>query len=213
MPKLRTLRDRLLRGEVELTGWRCTWDTFGSVFQIDKVRRPITALELLDLKFDCLPHDWSIVLIPHNERFSEMVSNPDGPKLYAYDWNSIQGWSELYLSFRNAKPGALTASPIMEPVMRNYEDERKETDEPIYRTGLAGKPTSWHLIEAECRRRWKEGERHSNRLHESRTEWARVLLEWLGRKHPDAPMPKLKTLKNNLATVLRELAANDPHEL
>jgi len=74
----------------------------------------------------------------------------------------------------------------------------------IYRTGLPGKPTSWHLIETECRRRYESGERHPQT-----TVWARVLRDWFRSKHPDAPSPTEKTLKNKLARLLRELRANE----
>jgi len=41
----------------------------------------------------------------------------------------------------------------------------------IYQTGLPGKPTSWHLIEAEFRQRFEAGNRSA-----TITEWARVLV-------------------------------------
>jgi hypothetical protein len=75
-------------------------------------------------------------------------------------------------------------------------------------TGLPGKPSkSWHLIEAECRRRYDAGERHPNRTGiESRREWARVLRGWLKSEHKNAPAPEEKTLTNKLADLLSELA-------
>jgi hypothetical protein len=79
--------------------------------------------------------------------------------------------------------------------------------DPIYRTGLPGKPSSWHLIEAECQRRFKTGDRHST------AEWARVLNEWLREEHPDAPITTEKTLKNKLPGLLRELEAGKPNSL
>jgi hypothetical protein len=75
------------------------------------------------------------------------------------------------------------------------------------RTGLSGRPTSWHLIEHECRRRYQQGERHSSKVGESPTEWARVLITWLGENHKGAPVPKEKTLGNGLSGLLRKLAA------
>jgi hypothetical protein len=79
--------------------------------------------------------------------------------------------------------------------------------DPIYRTGLPGRPTSWHLIEAECRRRFETGERHST------AEWARVLNEWFRAEHPNAPITTEKTLKNKLPELLRELEAGKPNSL
>lgn len=77
-----------------------------------------------------------------------------------------------------------------------------------YRTGVAGRPTSWHLIEVECRRRYQANERHPNRRTgiESPSEWARVLRAWLNDQHSGAAPVKEKTLTNHLARLLRELA-------
>lgn len=82
--------------------------------------------------------------------------------------------------------------------------------EPVYGTGLPGRPTSWHLIERECRQRWQDGERHPGfgAGGESPAKWARVLIEWFGKTHRNAPTPKEKTLASNkLPGLLRELAA------
>jgi hypothetical protein len=72
-----------------------------------------------------------------------------------------------------------------------------------YRTGLAGRPSSWGLIEAECRLRYARKERHP-----TLAEWARVLIAWLQSTHSGAPVPKKKTLTNRLAGLLRELKAS-----
>jgi hypothetical protein len=68
------------------------------------------------------------------------------------------------------------------------------------RTGLPGKPTSWHLIEAECRRRYQAGERH-----DTKAEWARQLRAWIISQHPGMPPPTEKTIANRLTELLREL--------
>jgi hypothetical protein len=83
---------------------------------------------------------------------------------------------------------------------------------PIYRTGVAGKPTSWHLIAGECRRRYVDGERHHNALtrRESPSGWACVLIKWLGANHPNAPRITYKALTNKLPALLRELAGEVP---
>jgi hypothetical protein len=77
--------------------------------------------------------------------------------------------------------------------------------EMVHRTGLAGKPTSWHLIETECRRRYAEGERHPGKIGESPTEWARVLIKWFKLEHPRAAPVTEKALTNRLSPLLREL--------
>jgi hypothetical protein len=81
---------------------------------------------------------------------------------------------------------------------------------PPYRTGLAGKPSSWQLVEAECRRRWSAGERHIKKETESPSEWASILLPWLVSLHPLAARPTLKTLSNRLSPLLRELISTTP---
>ena len=77
---------------------------------------------------------------------------------------------------------------------------------PAFRTGLPGRPTSWHLIEAECRKRYAAGERHPGRGDESRAEWARTLIKWLKSTHEGATIPTEKAVRNKLPEVLRELA-------
>jgi len=74
-----------------------------------------------------------------------------------------------------------------------------------YRTGLPGKPTSWHLIEAEFRQRFEAG--HS---YPKVAEWARVLVAWLRAEHPSAPPVTEKTVSNRLSPLLRCLIANRP---
>jgi hypothetical protein len=83
------------------------------------------------------------------------------------------------------------------PVGQTKPDAMPQTGN---RTGLAGRPTSWHLIEAECRHRFAAGERYSKTV-----EWAKVLQKWLPSAHPEAPPPQLKTLTNKLTPLLREL--------
>jgi hypothetical protein len=71
-----------------------------------------------------------------------------------------------------------------------------------YRTGLPGKPTSWHLVEHEVRRRYAAGERSSI------AAWARVTSAWLEMEHPSAAKPTLKTLSNKLSLLFREMKVN-----
>jgi hypothetical protein len=82
------------------------------------------------------------------------------------------------------------------------------SEQPAYRTGLAGKPTSWHLIEQELRRRHAAGERHLKRA-----EWARILIKWLQSTHSNAPCPTVKTLTNKLPGVISELEARATQKL
>jgi hypothetical protein len=99
------------------------------------------------------------------------------------------------------KPAAAPATPPAGPSI---------VEAPPYRTGLAGKPSSWHLVEAECRRRWSAGERHIKKEMESPSEWASILLPWLVSQHPSAARPTLKTLSNRFSRLLRELISTTP---
>jgi hypothetical protein len=71
------------------------------------------------------------------------------------------------------------------------------------RTGLPGRPSSWHLIEVECRRRYQAGERH-----DKKAEWARQLRAWIVSQHPGMLPPTGKTIANRLTELLRELRSN-----
>jgi hypothetical protein len=71
-----------------------------------------------------------------------------------------------------------------------------------YRTGLPGRPTSWHLAEQECHRRWAAGERHP-----TVTAWAVSLSKWLTETHPEASPLSVQSLRNRLAPLLGELRA------
>jgi hypothetical protein len=75
---------------------------------------------------------------------------------------------------------------------------------PIYRTGAAGRPTSWALVNTEVRRRWGPETRGRKTA-----EWARIMFEWLQSEHPKAAPMTEKTLKNKLPDLLRELRAAD----
>jgi hypothetical protein len=80
------------------------------------------------------------------------------------------------------------------------------------RTALAGRPSSWNLMERECRRRFAEGEKYPNDRTglESSSKWARVRIPWFKEAHPDELVPKEKTLTNHLSKLLRELAPGNP---
>jgi hypothetical protein len=78
------------------------------------------------------------------------------------------------------------------------------------KTGTAGRPSSWHLVETECRRRYKAGERHPGKVGESPKAWADVLLAWFQENHPGAPPLSLKTARNNLSRLLQKLERAEP---
>ncbi|MEC5383070.1 hypothetical protein VSX64_19765 [Aurantimonas sp. C2-6-R+9] len=65
------------------------------------------------------------------------------------------------------------------------------TSEPIYQTGLPGRPTSKHLWMAEAKRRIANGE-----VGDTRTKFCEDLSEWLKATHPHAAQITSKTLLN-----------------
>ncbi len=74
---------------------------------------------------------------------------------------------------------------------------------PTVSTGLPGKPSSWFLVAQEVRRRYDP------KAEPMKTsEWARIMGKWLKSEHPSAAPATEKTLKNNLAPLLRELRAS-----
>lgn len=73
-------------------------------------------------------------------------------------------------------------------------------DEPIYRTGVSGKPSSAHLVEPELRRRVKAGEVEPTLKAE-----AAALAEWLKSQHPQAPPMTAKTIRNRFRGLYRTL--------
>jgi hypothetical protein len=58
-------------------------------------------------------------------------------------------------------------------------------------------------VEGEVRRRFSLDDQAPKKT----AEWARVMLEWLRREHPNAPPVTEKTLRNKLAGLLRQLKA------
>jgi hypothetical protein len=78
------------------------------------------------------------------------------------------------------------------------------------KTGAAGRPSSWYLVETEYRRRYNAGERHADGAIESPKAWADVLLAWLRENHPGSPPLSPKTARNNLSKMLRRLKRGQP---
>lgn len=142
--------------------------------------------------------------------------NPSSWDPSRVDWDSNEGFRCTQIEVRrsdiaklltdcgeqSASAAALTTDPA---IAAGTLPSSEHTPETPYSTGTAGRPTSWHLIERECRCRHAAGERHP-----TTAEWARVLADWLSVNHPDAPSPTDKTLRNKLAGLLRELQAQNP---
>jgi hypothetical protein len=73
----------------------------------------------------------------------------------------------------------------------------------IYRTGVAGRPTSIPIVRREMRRRAANGH-----LLSSLTAEVRALLQWLEENHPDAAPLTQKTAANALRDEYKELRAS-----
>ncbi|WP_294534315.1 hypothetical protein [uncultured Rhodoblastus sp.] len=76
------------------------------------------------------------------------------------------------------------------------------TPEIIYRTGAAGKPSSWWLIEQEVRGRFS-----GFPVGIKKSDIARLMNKWIKETHPEAPPITEKTIGNNLVALLVELRA------
>ena len=79
--------------------------------------------------------------------------------------------------------------------------EARSAPSPAIRTGVSGRPTSRHLIEAEMRRRAATGQ-----MQEKIAAEARALSVWLGEKHPEFPQMKPKSISAALLPLHQELS-------
>jgi hypothetical protein len=84
-------------------------------------------------------------------------------------------------------------------------EKESAENEPIYKTGAPGRPTSMQLVEAEHAARWERDEALESMVAESE-----ALAAWLNEKHPKAPRLKPKTIRNNLAAAHRGRIAARP---
>ena len=132
-------------------------------------------------------------------RYVKISADDLGYWLRQHSTSSTESTASAPASPTAAEP-ARTDAAATTPTEQPTEAHAPPATVLVRRTGLAGRPTSWDLIEPECSRRFAAGERHKET-----TAWARVLIEWLKTEHPTAAVPKEKTLTNNLAGLLREL--------
>jgi hypothetical protein len=72
------------------------------------------------------------------------------------------------------------------------------SDAANYRTGVPGKPSSMHLVEAEFAGRCERAE-----VAETVTRESEQVASWLNDAHPEAPPLTAKTIKNKLAAPYR----------
>jgi hypothetical protein len=103
------------------------------------------------------------------------------------DEASVDGW----LTPTEPGPAHTSATPADETA------PEMESPDP-YKTGLPGRPTIRHLIEEEFRRRITDG----TALRVLPME-ARELHAWAIEQHPDAPVPTVKTIVNQIRELHR----------
>jgi hypothetical protein len=88
---------------------------------------------------------------------------------------------------------------------RTEPAETADGPEEFIGTGAEGRPSSWHLVEAVCRRLYEAGRRHPNDATgiESPSKWAEVLHRWwLENKPPKAPPLELSTIRRRVGELL-----------
>jgi hypothetical protein len=109
----------------------------------------------------------------------------------------------------------LPSIPPTGPTRQDVIDRRRAIQEimhgasdPPAVTGMQGRPSSKHLLEAELRRRWAKASAEDKA--KSKAHWVRLLLEWLKTAHPNEPQPKQETAENSLRDTLRELQSQTP---
>lgn len=97
-----------------------------------------------------------------------------------------------------APPREVVAAPAA-------RDVAQETPTPITSTGVAGRPTSLHLIQPEHARRLARGE-----AHEKVSKEAEHLATWLAAQHPKAPRMTTKTIENAIRDTHRRPPKSPP---
>jgi hypothetical protein len=168
-------------GEAVLSGWRSTWNRWGEKRETDGQRQDISVKESYDLHWEREPDSGDFVLLRRDSHFErDQLLRAEPYPLYRN-----HGWAEIGV------------------------DEGVSTRD-AGKTGTAGRPSSWHLIEKECRRRYGKGERHTNKGIESPAGWADVLLPWLAEFHPNERLLTRKAATNNLSPLLLELKQGSP---
>ena len=136
------------------------------------------------------------------DEFSIIVG--DDPWIGCMPYVDQQHWSsdfndKLYLS--KFGPATWTHLQVKKAdVLREIKfDAGEEVRQPIYTSGVPGRPTSMNLIRLEFEARYSRGD-----TAPSITSEAAALAEWLSRTHPEATPIKPKTIKNQLASEFRK---------
>ena len=88
----------------------------------------------------------------------------------------------------------------LRPLAAADDTEEVAPPKPSYRTGVQGRPSSKHLVEAEMRRHFETGQ-----LHTTLSAEVNSLGEWLTAQHPDAPPMTKKGAENALRHLYKEL--------
>jgi hypothetical protein len=108
-----------------------------------------------------------------------MTSDGDYISRIHVELNHLEAWLEK------------RKAPVVQPAGREA-DSATETPDP-YQTGLPGRPTIAHLIDAEFQRRVRARETLTSISAE-----ANALREWALTHHPAAPTPKPRSIENQI---------------
>jgi len=127
-------------------------------------------------------------------------------KVMPFDW-WVDFWTKRGIAIQEDKLETAPTPPLdgggNDVASRSAEQELRlepaNDDNEIYKTGLPGRPTSWHLIEAEVRN-------NSQKYVGMKTaEVARSMRSWIQSEHCNASPPTIKTLTNRLPELLQKL--------
>jgi hypothetical protein len=139
---------------------------------------------------------------------SRFRGSDEWDRIESNKWASATIFKDGLVSFN--WPSAGVPAPGWEPrrflveVLRaDVLQIRSERATATYTTGAPGRPSSWHLVEPEAKRRMKE-----KKVPETLGEFACSLAEWLSNAHPEAARLKPKTIENKLREAWRNRPQN-----
>lgn len=152
------------------------------------------------------------VLMTQTDRHGRITSTLDSVAVHwdvnCIIWGNEAGDEYGYEDVHVVASDLDAAFPIASDVLPDTSDAQGATsdnaamgpDGVTHSTGAPGRPSSYHLVAAEMRRRFAAGDQAPSMLKE-----AAVLFEWLRNNHPGAARMTEKTIYNRLLDLYREL--------
>lgn len=110
---LAELRERLLLGNIEMTGWRCSWDARWREGEVGEAREIVPALGIVDLEFGLLRDEF--VLLPLNRSLNKNAPHNRAPG------NGIVMMDRDYAAYGDGV--------VWTPITRGWRDLRFRADE------------------------------------------------------------------------------------